>query len=101
VVQVPLLTVVVLSAATLVGLQPNGPGFLGVFPAVSAAALRFGTRLGSAVAAIAVAALAVAWALRGHHPVVGVVLNEFGSPPSSCSPLSLAGTGRPTSGRAS
>jgi signal transduction histidine kinase len=34
--------------------------------------------LGIAVAAIAGAALAVAWAVNGNHPVTGVVLNEIG-----------------------
>jgi signal transduction histidine kinase len=77
-VQLPLLIMVVLAAAALVGLQPNGPGFLGVFPAVSAAALRLPARPGAAVAAVAVIAVAVAWALSGRHPVTGVVLNEFG-----------------------
>jgi signal transduction histidine kinase len=76
--QLPLLIVVVLSAAALVGVQPNGPGFLGVFPAVSAAALRLPALSGAAVAGVAVAALAVAWALGGHRPVAGIILNEFG-----------------------
>ena len=77
-VQLALLVLAVAAAVTLVGLQPTGPGFLGVFPAVSAAALRLPARTGAAVAALAVAALAVVWALFGHHPVTGVVLNEFG-----------------------
>jgi signal transduction histidine kinase len=77
-VQLPLLVLDVLSAATLVALQPNGPGFLGVFPAVSAAALRLPSRSSAAVAGIAIAALAFAWALGGHHPAAGVILNEFG-----------------------
>jgi len=76
--QLPLLIVVVLSAAALVGLQPNGPGFLGVFPAVSAAALRLPAPFGAAVVGIAGAAMAVAWASGGHHPVSGVVFNEVG-----------------------
>jgi len=77
-IQLPLLIVVVVSAAALVGLQPNGPGFLGVFPAVGAAALRLPARPGAVVAGIAVATLAAAWAIGGRHPVAGVVLNEFG-----------------------
>src|SRR4051794_20074823 len=78
-VMLPLMAVVVLAAATLVGLQPDGPGFLGVFPAVIAAALRLPTRAAAAVAGLAVAALAAAWALGdGHHPIIGIVLNEFG-----------------------
>jgi len=73
-----LLIVAVVSSAALTGLQPNGPGFLALFPAVSAAALRLPDRLSAAVAALAVAALAVAWALAGNRPFTGVVLNEFG-----------------------
>jgi signal transduction histidine kinase len=74
----PLLIAVVLSAAALVGVQPNGPGFLGVFPAVCVAVLRLPARLGAAVTAIAGGALVVAWALGGHRPVTGLILNEFG-----------------------
>jgi signal transduction histidine kinase len=77
-VQVPLLVVVVLSAAALVGLQPDGPGFLGVFPAVSASALRLPTRASTAVTGVAVAAMALAWSTTGDHPVVGIILNAFG-----------------------
>jgi signal transduction histidine kinase len=75
----PMMAAVVLAAATLVGLQPDGPGFLGVFPAVSVAALRLPTRAAAAVAGVAVAALAAAWAVgAGHRPLIGIVLNEFG-----------------------
>jgi signal transduction histidine kinase len=74
----PVLIAVVLSTSALVGLQANGPGFLGVFPALSVAALRLPMRLAVAVAAIAGAGLATAWAVNGNHPVSGVVLNEMG-----------------------
>jgi signal transduction histidine kinase len=75
----PLMAAVVVGAAALVGLQPNGAGFLGVFPGVAAAALRLPTRLAAAVAALAGGALAVAWGVgAGHHPVLGIVLNEIG-----------------------
>jgi signal transduction histidine kinase len=67
-----------LSAAVLTGLQPNGPGFLGVFPAVSGAALRLPARLSAGVAVVAVAALAVSWSVAGHRSVDNVVLNELG-----------------------
>lgn len=74
-----LLAIVVVAAAVLVGLQPDGAGFLGVFPAVSAAALRLPARAAGSVAALGVAALAVAWAVSGsNRPVIGIVLNEFG-----------------------
>src|SRR5437763_13156050 len=49
----PLMAMVVIAAAALVGFQPRGPGFLGVFPAVSAAALRLPTRAATVVAGAA------------------------------------------------
>ena len=75
----PVMAAVVVAAASLVGFQPDGPGFLGVFPAVSAGALRLPVRAAAVVAGLAVAALAVAWtAGAGHRPVIGIILNEFG-----------------------
>jgi len=74
---VSLLVVVVVSAAALLGWQPGGPGFLGVFPAVAAAGLRLPLGLGAGVAALAMAAVAVAWGSNGHS-ATGVILNEFG-----------------------
>ena len=68
----------VVSAAALVGLQPDGPGFLAMFPAVSGGALRLPDRLSGAVTVFAIVALAVAWALAGNRSVDGVVLNEIG-----------------------
>ena len=76
--QLPLLLVAVLSSAVLVGLQNNGPGFLGLFPAVGMAALRLPPRLSGAVAGVAIAAVAVAYPQAGHRPVAGIVLDEFG-----------------------
>ncbi len=77
-VQVVLLTAVVVSVAALVGLQPSGAGFLGVFPAVTSAALRLQPRWSASVTVVAIAALAVAWSSGDDHPLVGIVLNEFG-----------------------
>ncbi len=74
----PVFVAVVSGAATLVGLQTNGPGFLGVFPAVSAAALRLPVRLAVAIAGFAGVAMALAWTVNGNHPVNGIVLNEIG-----------------------
>ena len=69
----------VLAAATLFGLQPDGPGLLGVFPVVIAAALNLPTRRAALLTRFAIAALAVAWAISGgDRPVIGIVLNEFG-----------------------
>jgi signal transduction histidine kinase len=78
-VQGAILAVVVVAAATLVGLQPNGPGFLGVFPAVVSAGLHLPTTRAALVAGLAGAAIGVAWAIGGgYHSVTGIVLNEFG-----------------------
>ncbi|MBV8160068.1 MAG: sensor histidine kinase [Acidimicrobiia bacterium] len=75
--QMAVMVAAVLSSAALVGLQPNGPGFLGVFPAIGGAALRLPLRLSAVVVGVALAALAAAWALAGSHPVDGLVLNEL------------------------
>ena len=64
-----LLVLIVLGSATLVSLQPNGPGFLGVFPAVSAAALTLPVRRSAVVAGIALGTLAVAWAIGGDRGI--------------------------------
>jgi signal transduction histidine kinase len=75
----PLLGLVVVGAAALVGLQPDGPGFLGVFPAVTAAALRLPLAPAVVIAGSAAAALAIAWAVGGRDQrTFGIVLNEFG-----------------------
>ena len=66
------------SAGLLIGVQQNGPGFLGMFPAVSAAALRFPPLLSGAIAVAAGVAAALAWAVGGQRPAAGIVLNEFG-----------------------
>jgi signal transduction histidine kinase len=77
-VQLPLFLVAVLSTAMLIGLQPNGAGFLGVFVGVSAAALRLPVRLSAMVVAVAVAAVAVAGSVGAHWPLTGIVLDVFG-----------------------
>lgn len=76
--RLPVFVVIILSSAGLVALQGDGPGFLGVFPAVSMAALAVPVRRSAAVTGLAVAALAVAWAVGGRAPVAGIVLNELG-----------------------
>ncbi len=76
--QMAALVTAVVCAGVLVGLQPNGPGFLGAFPALCGAAIRLPELQSGSVAVISGAALAVGWAVNGHHPVSGVLLNEFG-----------------------
>ncbi len=77
-VQVAVLLVAVVSAAALIGMQSRGAGFLGVFPAVSLAALVLPVRLSAVVAGVALGAVSVAWASTGRTPIVGIVLNDFG-----------------------
>ncbi len=77
-VQLAVLLVAVVSAAALIGMQSRGAGFLGVFPAVSLAALVLPVRLSAVVAGVALGAVSVAWASTGRTPIVGIVLNDFG-----------------------
>jgi signal transduction histidine kinase len=72
------LLLAVAAAAALIGLQANNAAFLGVFPALSMAALALPPRLSALVAAAAVAAVSAAWLSNGRAPVVGIVLNDFG-----------------------
>lgn len=64
----------VASAATLVAVQPDGPGFLGMLPPVAAASFRFQRKPAAAVAAAALVALAVASAVGEPRPLDGVLL---------------------------
>ncbi len=77
-VQLAVLLVAVVSAAALIGLQGNSAAFLGVFPAVCLAALVLPVRLSAFVAAVAAAAVSVAWLANGRTPIAGIVLNDFG-----------------------
>jgi signal transduction histidine kinase len=73
-----LLVVAVVSAAALIAIQANHAGLLGVFPAVSLAALALPERLSGLVAAVAVTAVSAAWVIGGTTAIAGIVLNDFG-----------------------
>ncbi|HEV2369736.1 MAG TPA: histidine kinase, partial [Acidimicrobiales bacterium] len=75
--RIAMIVVMVGSAATLVGIQPDGPGFLGIFLPVSAAAFRFRRRDSVAVAAFAIASVAVAAALGPPRPLDPTILEEL------------------------
>jgi signal transduction histidine kinase len=77
-VQLAVLLVGVSGAAALVGLQANGAGFLGVFPALGMAALVLPVRLSALVAGAAVGAVSAAWVSNGRAPIAGIILNDFG-----------------------
>jgi len=72
------LLVAAVSPAGLIGLQANRAGFLGVFPAISLAALILPVVLSSVVVGAALSAISLAWVSNGTAPIVGIVLNDFG-----------------------
>jgi signal transduction histidine kinase len=67
----------VAGAAALVGLQANKGAFLGVFPALSYAALALPVSLSPIVAGAAIGSVSAAWALNAGMPAAGIVLNDF------------------------
>jgi signal transduction histidine kinase len=69
-----LVGVMVVCAAVVVGIQPDGPGFLMMLPPVAAACFRFQRRSAAAVAVLALAALAVGAALGRARPINPVIL---------------------------
>lgn len=77
-VQLVLMLAAVAGSAALIGLQPSGPGFLGMFPAVSAAALRLPARLSAVVGGSAIAVVAVAGLGSGQWSLTGTIQVEFG-----------------------
>jgi signal transduction histidine kinase len=68
----------ILCAAALVWLQPNGPGILGVFVAVGAAAMRGRGRIGGAGAAVAFVAVVAAGLATSRRSGLSIVLSAFG-----------------------
>jgi signal transduction histidine kinase len=76
--QAPFYVLLVLSAAALVWLQPNGPGYIGVFVAVGAATMRTSGWVGPAITALALGALGLAHALGAERSLIAILLSEFG-----------------------
>jgi len=76
--QVPGFAVLILSSATLVALQPKGPGFLGAFIAVAAAAIRVRGVAGRALAAVALVALPLAQIIGKDKSVFNALLQALG-----------------------
>ncbi|HEX4863584.1 MAG TPA: sensor histidine kinase, partial [Acidimicrobiales bacterium] len=64
-------------AATLFALQPDGPGFLMMFPPVSAAAFRFPRQIAVVVAGLGLIALGVAATVGHSRPVDTVIVDEL------------------------
>ena len=69
---------VILSSAALVWLQPNGPGILGVFVAVGAAAMRGRGRIGAAGAVVAFVAVVGAGLATSHRSGLSIALSALG-----------------------
>src|SRR5262245_66528199 len=66
-IQAPLFLALIASSATLVWLQPEGPGILGVFVAVAVGTLRGSGRIGAIGAAGALIAVVVAGVAVSHR----------------------------------
>ncbi len=77
-VRLVVLLIAVISAVTLMALQPKSGAFLGVFPALGMAGLALPVGSSAVVLGVTVTALAVVWTWNGRIPVVGIALNEFG-----------------------
>jgi len=76
--QAPFFAALVLSSATLVALQPHGPGFLGAFIAVAAGALRVQGPPGAAIVILALIALPIAEVVGKDKSAFGALLQELG-----------------------
>jgi signal transduction histidine kinase len=66
------------SSVTLFWLQPNGPGFLAMFLAVTSATLRVSASMGAAVAAVGLVAQAVVGTVATGRSIGSLALNELG-----------------------
>jgi signal transduction histidine kinase len=75
--RIALVGAMVVCASSLFALQPDGPGFLMMFPPLSAAAFRFSRPLAVLVAAVGLAALAVSAWLGHGRPLDSVILDEL------------------------
>ncbi len=65
------------AAAALVAVQPDGPGFLFMYPPVAAASFRFPRPQAVAATGVAMGAMALAAGLGTSRPLDGVVLDEL------------------------
>jgi signal transduction histidine kinase len=76
--QVASFALLILTSAALVALQPNGPGFLGAFVAVAAAAIRVRGLPGSVLVGLALVALPLAQILGKDRSFFRASLQELG-----------------------
>ncbi len=76
--QAPLFLALILSSATLVWLQPNGPGVLGVFVAVGVAAMRGRGPIGAVGALVGLVAVIAAGVAVTHRSLLSITLSALG-----------------------
>jgi signal transduction histidine kinase len=76
-IRVLMLVLMIAAAAVMVGIQPAGPGFLGMFPPVSAASFRFNRRVATAITGLALAALGLGAALGAYRTVDATIIDEL------------------------
>jgi signal transduction histidine kinase len=77
--QTVFLAVLLSSSVTLIWLQPNGPGFLGVFLAVAGAALRAPGSIGVPVAIVALVAQVLVGTLAAGRSLASITPTELGA----------------------
>jgi signal transduction histidine kinase len=76
-IRVLMLVVMIAAAAVMVGIQPAGPGFLGMFPPISAASFRLKGQPAMVVTGLALGALGLGAALGAHRSVDATVIDEL------------------------
>jgi len=72
-----MLVVMIAAAAVMVGIQPAGPGWLGMIPPISAASFRFNRQIATAVTGLALAALGLGAAVGAHRTVDATIIDEL------------------------
>ena len=76
-IRVLMLVVMIAAAAVMVGFQPSGPGFLGMFPPISAASFRLKGGAAVAVTGLALGALGMGAVLGTHRAVDATIIDEL------------------------
>ena len=76
-IRVVMLVVMIAAAAVMVGIQPDGPGFLGMFPPISAAAFRLKGQTAMMVTGLALGALGLGAALGAHRTIDATIIDEL------------------------
>jgi signal transduction histidine kinase len=76
-IRVLMLVVMIAAASVMVGIQPTGPGFLGMFPPISAASFRLKGQAAVVVTGLALGALGLGAALGTHRSVDATIIDEL------------------------